>query len=132
LNIPVKEVADHLAAMPTAQREAILALRGMILKVIPDAVDVISYSMSALKLDGKVVVGYEAFKNHCSFILWSGSTLTTCKEAVAGYETSKSTLHFTPDNPLPEELVRLLVHERLKEIAAARKAKGKKNVAKTT
>ena len=131
MNVPSKEVADHFAAMPEAQREAILALREMVLQVIPGAVDVISYRMPALQLDGKVVVGYEAFKNHCSFILWSGSTLTTCKEAVAGYETSKGTLHFTPDKPLPEALVRLLVQERLAEIEAARQAKGKKNAAKT-
>jgi len=121
-----KNFEEYWAGIPADKRLALERLSAQIKSIVPDAVEVISYGMPAFKYKGRVLVGFAAFTHHCSFILWSGSTLEAHRDAVAGYETSKSTVHFTLENPIPEELVRLLILERLHENEAARKPNRKK------
>lgn len=93
-------------------------LRRCILAAAPHAEECISYGMPAFKVAGKTVAGFAAFKNHLSYLPHSGSVLTTIRaEALAGLPSTKGSLHFPVDQPLPAELVTALVAIRMRELA---------------
>lgn len=108
-------VPEYLKAVPTDQRKALEQLRKTIKAVAPSAEEIISYGIPAYKYAGKLLVGFAAFKEHCSFFLCSGSFLNNYKEEVAKYGGTKSCLHFAPEKPLPVTLVKKMVKERMKE-----------------
>ena len=45
----------------------------------------------------------------------SASTVAAFKDELRGYETSKGTIRFQPDRPVPATLVRKLVRTRMAE-----------------
>ena len=67
-------------------------------------------------MHGKVVAGFAAFKDHLSYLPFSGSVLGQLGDELRGYTMTKSSLHFRLDRPLPEALVRRLIAVRLEEI----------------
>ena len=81
----------------------------MILEVVPDAEQGLAYGAPAFKVRGKTVAGFAAFKNHSSYLPHSGSVLADLGDAVARYETSKGSLKFAIDQPLPKGLVATLI-----------------------
>jgi uncharacterized protein YdhG (YjbR/CyaY superfamily) len=112
------EVDAYLAALEEPKRSTLEALRRSILGVVPDAEECISYGMPAFKVDGKVVAGFAAFKNHLAYLPHSGQVLAKLGDAVAGYEQTRGSLHFAIDEPLPDELVRRLVEAKLAILAS--------------
>lgn len=88
----------------------------MILEILPEAEQCISYRIPAFRVHGKVVAGFVAFVEHLSYLPFSGSTLATLAVELDGYTRTKGALHFTPEQPLPESLVRALIDARLGEI----------------
>jgi uncharacterized protein YdhG (YjbR/CyaY superfamily) len=114
-----EEVDRYLEALEQPKRGTLDELRRSILEVIPEAEQDISYGMPAFKLEGKTVAGFAAFKNHLSYLPHSGSVLTTLGDDVAGYETSKGSLRFAVDKPLPKGLVKKLVTTRMRELGLA-------------
>ena len=113
------EIDAYLAALDEPKRATLEALRTSILAVVPDAEQGISYGMPAFKVRGKTVAGFAAFKGHLSYLPHSGSVLAALGDAVAGYETSKGSLKFAVDTPLPAGLVQRLVTTRLRELGLA-------------
>lgn len=109
--VPVS-VDEYLAQVSPVARTALLKLRAIIREVLPDAQEVISYGIPTFKFN-KTMVAYAAFKNHCSF--FPGHTVAEFKDALKGYKTSKGTIQFTPDKPLPASLVKAIVKARLAE-----------------
>jgi uncharacterized protein YdhG (YjbR/CyaY superfamily) len=91
-------------------------LRQSILKVVPGAEEGISYGMPAFRVNGKVVAGFAAFKNHLSYVPHSGSVLEQLDDDLAGYSMSKGALRFPVDQPLPDSLVEKLVTARLRQL----------------
>jgi uncharacterized protein YdhG (YjbR/CyaY superfamily) len=83
---------------------------------VPDAEQVLSYRVPAFRVQGKTVAGFAAFKNHLSYLPFSGSVLPQFADELAGYTTTKSALHFPVDRPLPKTLVEKLIHVRLAEV----------------
>jgi uncharacterized protein YdhG (YjbR/CyaY superfamily) len=75
----------------------------------------ISYGMPEFRLNGKLIAGFKAAANHCSFHPMSGETVATLKADLAGYETSKGTIKFSARTGLPATLVRKLVKARIGE-----------------
>lgn len=112
-------VDRHLADVPEPQRTTLGELRTLLHQLVPDGVDGVKYGMPALLLDGAGVAGYESFRAHCGYYPFSGSVLAAAGDEVAGYTTSKGALRFAVDEPLPTELVRLLVRLRLDELGRA-------------
>ena len=108
-------IDEYLATVPAKQRAALQRLRKTIRSIVPDAEECISYSLPAFRVEGRVVAGFSATSKGCSYYPFSGSTLKTVARAVAGYEGTKSALHFSPDRPLPQSLVRKLIAARLAE-----------------
>lgn len=110
----------YLAAIPDRDQRAALAnLRALIRRLLPDAVECISYAMPAHRQPGpkgKVVIGYAAFANHCGVYSHSGTVAPLLAADYPDWKFSKSGFLFTPDHPLPDELIRRMIALRLAEI----------------
>jgi uncharacterized protein YdhG (YjbR/CyaY superfamily) len=113
-----KLIDDYMAALPRDQAEALGALRATVAAAAPDAVEAVSYSMPAFKLGKKVLIYYAAFKDHLSLFPASGSVMDKLGGDLQSYFTGKGTLQFTPERPLPDDLVRQIVEIRRAEIAS--------------
>jgi uncharacterized protein YdhG (YjbR/CyaY superfamily) len=72
--------------------------------------------MPAFRVEGKVVAGFSAFKNHLSYLPHSGSVLTELGDKVAAYSQSKGALRFAVDKPLPKRLVKELVQTKMRQL----------------
>ncbi len=107
----------YLAALPVDQRGALRHLRAQVARLVPDAVETISYGMPAFKLNGRAFVWFAGWKNHCSIYPLTGAFLEAHRDELKGYGRTKGSLHFTPDAPLPEGLVDDLVRQRLADLA---------------
>lgn len=107
-------IDDYLSDIPDKQRSALINLRNIIHEVAPDAVEGISYQIPTFKYMGPLV-GFAAFKKHCSFYLMSTAVMEAYMDKLQPYDTAKGTIHFQPDKPLPEELVKELVMARIAE-----------------
>ena len=115
-------IDDNLSKLPEDQRRALLALRNVILSVMPDAEEVISYGVPMFKRNGKGVVSMSAKKDYCSLHLMSPPLAKALESELKPY-LKGVTLHFKPDQPLPAPLVKKIVKARLKEMKqAGRKA----------
>jgi uncharacterized protein YdhG (YjbR/CyaY superfamily) len=112
-----KTIDEYLAALSADKRAALEKLRQLIRSAAPKAEECISYQLAAFRLNG-MLVAFGATDKHCAFYLMSGSTVETFKEELKGYDTSKGTIRFQPDQPLPAALVRKLVKARIAENAA--------------
>lgn len=106
----------YLEGRPPDQREALQRLRSQIKRLLPDAVEVISYGMPAFRVDGNVVVWIAAWKAHCSIYPLTDTFRKTHADALQGYTITRGSVHFTPATPLPETVVEALVRARLAEL----------------
>jgi uncharacterized protein YdhG (YjbR/CyaY superfamily) len=111
-----REIDRYLAKLDEPKRSTLEALRESILEILPEAEQGISYGAPAFKVNGKAVAGFAAFKSHLSYVPHSGSVLATLHDDVATYETSKGSLKFAVDKPLPKRLVKKLVIARMREL----------------
>jgi uncharacterized protein YdhG (YjbR/CyaY superfamily) len=110
-----KEVDEYLRGVEEPRRSALERLRTMILEIVPDAEQVISYGLPAFRVRGATVAGFAAFKNHLSYVPFSGSVLGQLGDELDGYAKTKSSLHFDAERPLPKALVKKLITIRLAE-----------------
>ena len=112
----VKTIDEYLAALSTDKRAALEKLRKTIRAAAPAAEECISYQLPAFRLNG-MLVAFGAAANHCAFYPMSASTVAAFKDELEDYETSKGTIRFQPEHPLPAALVRKLVKARIAENA---------------
>jgi uncharacterized protein YdhG (YjbR/CyaY superfamily) len=123
MSTPTDPITAHLAALPQPQRDTLDALRATLRELLPDAVESISYNMPCFKVDGVAVAGFDGFKHHCSYFPHSGNVVGAISGIPAWCTVAtKGTLQFPVDRPLPKTLVRKLVRERLREIAAKQRS----------
>ena len=126
MSTPAEDVDTYLAAVPQDARTALEKLRALIRAAAPAATEVISYQMPAFRLQGRLLVAFAAFKNHCS--LFPGSSVMEAhKDELKGYDISKGTIRFPPGKPLPAALVKKLVKARIAENEAAGRRHGGKS-----
>jgi uncharacterized protein YdhG (YjbR/CyaY superfamily) len=107
-------IDEYLAALPADKRAALEKLRRVIRAAAPKGEECISYQLPAFRQNG-MLVGFGATANHCAFYLMSGSTVEAYKDELKDYDTSKGTIRFKSDKPLPDALVRKLVKARIAE-----------------
>jgi uncharacterized protein YdhG (YjbR/CyaY superfamily) len=117
VSVETDKVDEYLRALEEPKRATLEALRRTILELVPEAEQVISYRVPAFRVRGKIVAGFAAFKDHLSYLPFSGSVLGRLADELDGYTMTKSALHFPIDRPLPKELVKKLIEVRLAEIA---------------
>lgn len=113
------QVDEYLGRLEEPKRATLEELRRTILEIVPEAEEVISYRVPAFRLQGKVIAGFAAFKNHLSYLPFSGSVLGQLGDELEGYAMTKSSLHFPVDRPLPKALVKQLIAVRLAEAGLA-------------
>jgi uncharacterized protein YdhG (YjbR/CyaY superfamily) len=104
---------EVLASVSADHRAALQKLRKQIRAAAPQAEECISYGLPAFRLNGKHLVAYGAGKNHCSFFPMDSTTVKAFSMELKAYETSKGTIRFQPDKPLPAALVRKIVKARI-------------------
>ena len=107
------DVDEYLADLEEPKRSTLQRLRQTILEVVPEAEEGLSYRVPAFRLEGKVIAGFAAFKNHLSYLPHSGSVFPALREDVAPYKTSTGALQFPTDSPLPKPLVERLIAVRI-------------------
>jgi uncharacterized protein YdhG (YjbR/CyaY superfamily) len=110
-----KTIDEYLAGVTDDQRAALEKLRKTIRAAVPKAEECINYGVAAFRLNGKVLVGFGASAKHCTFYPMSGSTVAAHQDELKNYETTKGSIHFQPDKPLPAALVRKLIKARIME-----------------
>ena len=118
-----KTVDECLARVSPEKRAALENLRKTIQAAAPAAEECVSYGLAAFRLDGNPLVAFGATAKHCSFYPMSDTTVAAHRDLLANFDTSKGTIRFAPEQPLPAALVRKLVKARIAENAARRKAK---------
>lgn len=91
-------------------------LSKLVREVAPDAEETISYGMPTYKVGKNPLVYFGIFKDHMSIFPASGEVLSELGDKLAGYKTAKGTLSFTADNPIPDGVLRDMLHIRLAEI----------------
>ena len=108
-------VDAYLAAVPEPARSTLEKMRVLIRSAAPaEATEAIGYGMPTFRYKG-ALVAYAAFKNHCSLFPMNASLVEAFKEELKEYKTSKGTIQFTVDKPLPAALVKKLVKARVAE-----------------
>jgi uncharacterized protein YdhG (YjbR/CyaY superfamily) len=110
-----REIDEYLASVEEPKRSTLTALRHTILAIVPDAEQCISYGHPAFRVQGKVIAGFAAFKNHLSYLPHSGSVFPELGNELVTYKTSTGALQFPVDAPLPKALVKKLVTTRLRQ-----------------
>ncbi|MBI2516686.1 MAG: DUF1801 domain-containing protein [Opitutae bacterium] len=120
------EIDQFLATLSADKRSALAKLRKDIRAAAPNLEECISYGLPAFRLNGKFLLAFGAGANHCAF--YPGTTVQSLEADLTGYDTSKGTIRFPADTPLPAALVRKIVKAR---IAAKAPAKPRPTRAKT-
>ena len=117
-----KNIDEYLARVPEPARTALNNMRAAIRSVVPsEATETISYRIPAFKHNG-VLVWFAAFSDHCS-LFPTASVIENFKNELKGFTTSKGTIQFPINKPLPTALIKKLVKARVQN---ASKNKGKK------
>jgi len=106
-------IDEYISGFPEDIQEILQKLRQVIKESAPEAQEVISYSMPAFKQNG-ILVYFAAFKDHIGFFPTS-SGVTAFKKDLEPYATSKGTIRFPLDKPIPFPLVEKIVKFRVAE-----------------
>jgi len=114
-NVAPKNVDEYLAGVPEPARTTLSKVRAVIRAAVPpDATEAISYRIPTFKYKGPLL-GFAAFSNHCSLFPMSSSVVVAFKNELKDFPTSKGTIRFPVDKPLPAALVKKLVKARIAE-----------------
>jgi uncharacterized protein YdhG (YjbR/CyaY superfamily) len=116
----VTTIDQYLRPLPVREKAALQKLRKAIHAAAPGVEECIRYGVPAFRLDGKLLVAFGVARNHCS--LYPGAyPVRALGEELEGYDTSKGTVRFPAERPLPAALVKKLVRARLSQRGARRK-----------
>ena len=114
-----KNVAEYLARVPEPARSALRKMREAIRRAVPrEATETISYRIPAFKHKG-VLVWFAAFSDHCS-LFPTAAVIEAFKKELQSFSTSKGTIHFPLDKPLPIALIKKIVKARVAQLEAKR------------
>jgi len=108
-----KSIDDYIVSAPKEVQGKLREIRQAIHETAPEAEETISYRMPAFRMGG-VLVYFAAFKDHIGFFPTS-SGVWAFKDKLASYKTSKGTVQFPLDKPLPIDLIKEIVAFRVKE-----------------
>jgi uncharacterized protein YdhG (YjbR/CyaY superfamily) len=106
-------IDEYLATAKPDQRRTLAKLRKTIHAVAPKVQECISYGIPAFRMNGRSLVFFGAWANHCALYPGSSVTLKKFGNDLKGFQTSKGTIRFSPDKPLPLALVKKLVKARI-------------------
>jgi uncharacterized protein YdhG (YjbR/CyaY superfamily) len=119
---PASLVRSYLAGLPAPSRKELKKLRATIRAAAPGAVEGISYGIPTFRLDGRMLIYCAGWRHHSSLYPLTPAVRRAHGSELKGYETSKGTIRFPLEKPLPTGLVRRIVKTRIAEL----RAKGKR------
>lgn len=108
-------VDTYLSELPTGQRKELERIRAIVRKYYPEAREAISYGMPAFKYQGKYLIAYWGFNGHLS-VFPGARAVEVLQAKLSKYVTSKGTVQFTLQNPLPEPLIAEMLQLRVADI----------------
>lgn len=110
-------IDDHLANVPAEQRAVLEHVRQIILKAVPaaDAQETIGYGMPVIRYKNKYLIGFDAFKDHMS-VFPGADTIAALQDQLGEFAKAKGTVQFTLENPLPDDVLTVIVKQRIAEI----------------
>ena len=112
-------IDEYLGNVEPRQRAELERIRSLVRELVPSAEEAISYGMPTLKYRNRALVYFTASKKHMSFMP-SSWAIEALKDKLAGYKTTEHAIQFTPENPLPDELIQALVLHHVRDIDADR------------
>ena len=110
---------DYLDGLPPAQKAALARVRAVVDGVVPEAEEGVSYGMPAFLFAGRPLLGFRAAKAHLSVFPFSPAAIEAVRDRLEGFDLSKGTIRFSPNSPLPEDVLADLVRARKQEITAS-------------
>jgi uncharacterized protein YdhG (YjbR/CyaY superfamily) len=113
---PKRQVASYLAALPPDARKKLKQVRAVIRAAAPRAAEAFSYRIPGFRIDDQPLVWYAAFTHHYSMYPIGAAITRSLAKDVDGYETSKGTIRFPLQEPVPVALVTKLVKARLAQV----------------
>jgi uncharacterized protein YdhG (YjbR/CyaY superfamily) len=108
-------IDEYLADLPIAEQQALQKLREIIHSIVPKCKERIAYKICVFSVN-KDLVGFASQKHFLSFYTMSPLLVKDMKKELEYFEVSGATIHFTPESPIPESLIRRIVKERLKQV----------------
>jgi uncharacterized protein YdhG (YjbR/CyaY superfamily) len=128
IGIEANTVDEYLMQVPENARFVLQKLREKIKSLIPPCRERVSYKIPIIAL-AYDLIGFSYQVNHCSLHTMSPQLMKRLKEQLTDFHISGATVHFQPEKPLPDSLIKLIVISRLKELAdrsAKKRAANKK------
>jgi len=110
-----KTVDEYLASVNSDHSKALQKIRETVHAVAPNAQECISYGIPAFRLNGRSLVFFGAWANHCAFYPGSSTTLKKFRDDLKDFQITKGTVRFSPDHPMPIAVVKKLVKARIAE-----------------
>ena len=112
----MKSIEESLAALPQPERDALQRVIDIARRLAPDAVDGVSYGVPALKVNGSPLIAVAASAGHLSVYPFSPAAIDAVRAHLGGFSLSKGTIRFTPEHPVPDDVLEQIVAARLAEI----------------
>lgn len=111
--MPENPIDAYLAGLPDEKRSVLEVLRKRIRAIVPDAEEVESYRIPAFRVEGKVVIGFKANKSDYAIYPFSGGAAERFPDELRGRTVTSGSIHFTPDAPIPDDLLRRIIEWRI-------------------
>jgi uncharacterized protein YdhG (YjbR/CyaY superfamily) len=115
----VSSFDDYFKSIPDPQKAELERIRQLVRRIVPEAEEATSYGMPAFKYRKRPLLGFKVSKNHLSVFPFSPEAIDAARGALAGFDLSKGTVRFTPENPIPEAALEQLLRHRMLEIERA-------------
>lgn len=120
MRMQFESIDDYISSFPEPVQILLQKMRRAIHEAAPDATEAISYGIPTLKLRGKNLVHFAAFRDHMSFFP-TASGIEAFESELSDYGTSRGTVRFPLDEPIPYDLVRRIVAFRVREVSEGRR-----------
>ena len=109
---------DYLGDLPPAQKAALERVRAVVGVLAPEAEEGTSYGVPAFIYAGRPLLGFSAVKKHLSIFPFSSAAIEAVNDRLDGFDLSKGTIRFSPEGPVPEDVLADVVRARMQEITA--------------
>ncbi|MDE1845863.1 MAG: DUF1801 domain-containing protein [Candidatus Micrarchaeota archaeon] len=116
-----ESVEKYLKSVPQRERTKLKHMGKIVMRLAPDAQEMIGYQMPGYKYRGEWLVGFAAFKNHCSFFPYGSSIIKKFGKELKKFSLSKGTIRFTLEKPISDSLLKKIIKAKMKEIEAKQK-----------
>jgi uncharacterized protein YdhG (YjbR/CyaY superfamily) len=101
-------VTEYIEKLVPAEKAFFSHLRQLVYEVVPEAEDSFSYGIPTYKYKGKYMIAFASNKKFLS-IYPGAEVISVFKKELEPFKLSKGTISFTPENPLPDALLRKII-----------------------